>query len=56
MKKYIQPSTEVIEMELATVVATSLTNGESVPFQSGTTEEMNAAGRRGSAWSDYETR
>jgi hypothetical protein len=48
MKKYIQPSIEVIDMEISAIMDTS------VPVSSETTDQQELGRRRGDAWSAYD--
>jgi hypothetical protein len=48
MKKYIQPSIEVIDMEISPIMNTS------IEVSSDTTDQMELGRRRGDAWSSYD--
>jgi hypothetical protein len=49
MKKYIQPSIEVIDMEISPVMTGSI-----VVSSEETTDQMELGRRRGDAWSAYD--
>jgi hypothetical protein len=54
MKKYIQPSMDVIEMETIGVVATSSDPSAVSIFEEESSDIQLQSRNRGAAWSDYE--